>query len=301
MSAPANPIPARARSARIALLAADIKISHTLFALPWAVLATFMAAGGWPSLGRLGLILTCMISARTFAMTMNRLLDASLDARNPRTAGRAIPSGQLTYAFVATAMTLSVFTFLGSAAMFHALYGNAWPILLAPPVLIFVGAYPLMKRFTRLCHYYLGAALALAPVCAWVAIAARLDAPPLWMAAAVLLWTAGFDIIYACQDYAIDVAQGVFSVPAAMGIGPALWVARLTHATCLGMLILLGFSSPLLGTLYWIGVVLAGILLTVEHLIVHPRDLSRVNVAFFTLNGLLALTLAGLGIVDTFL
>src|SRR5688572_12747294 len=270
---------------RLRLLALDIKISHTVFAMPWAVLAAFLAAGGMPRPGQLLLILACMVTARTVAMAANRLLDANLDKLNPRTARRAIPSGVLSRSFYTFTLFACAAAFVTATAGFYLLYGNVWPVALSVPVLLFLCGYPLLKRFTRLCHYYLGAALALAPICAWVAIAGTLAAPPLWMAAAVLCWTAGFDIIYACQDYESDRATGVFSVPARLGIGPALWVARLTHAVCVAMLVALGFSTPLLGMLYWIGVGVATLLLIVEHAIVKPTDLSKVGLAFFTING----------------
>jgi 4-hydroxybenzoate polyprenyltransferase len=155
-----------------------------------------------------------------------------------------------------------------------------------------------MKRFTRLCHYYLGAALGLAPVCAYLAVAGMLSAEPLIMAGAVLCWTAGFDIIYACQDYASDLETGVASVPARVGIGRALWIARATHLLCLGLLVWLGIVSPQLSTFYFIGVGCAAALLVVEHSLVKPDDLSKVNVAFFTVNGVISLVLGTLGMMD---
>ncbi|MDB5330344.1 MAG: ubiA, partial [Phycisphaerales bacterium] len=148
------------------------------------------------------------------------------------------------------------------------------------------------------CHYYLGMCLALAPVCAWVAIRGTLGLPPIWMAGAVLTWTAGFDILYACQDYASDVACGVFSVPAKIGIGPALWVSRVTHLASVGMLVAVGMSSPHLGALYFTGVAIATTLLIVEQSLVRADDLSKLGLAFFTVNGIISLLLGTLGIVD---
>ena len=214
---------------KFVVLARDIKVSHTVFALPWAVLATFLAARGWPHPGQLLLILMCMVTARTVAMSANRLLDAELDAINPRTARRAIPSGALSRGLVLLVLVSCAIGFIASTAGFLAIYNNRWPLILSLPVLLFLAAYPLLKRFTRLCHYYLGAALALAPVCAWIAIRGDVALTPLLMAGAVLTWTAGFDIIYACQDYASDVEHGVFSVPSKFGIGAALWISRGTH------------------------------------------------------------------------
>jgi 4-hydroxybenzoate polyprenyltransferase len=286
--------------AKLTLFARDIKISHTVFALPFALLSTFLAAGGMPAAGKLLLILVCMVTARTVAMAANRLLDARLDAQNPRTAGRAIPSGRIPAGFYAGILAACAIAFVAATAGFWTLYRNPWPVILSVPVLLFLSGYPLLKRFTRLCHYYLGAALALAPVCAWVAVSGTVAAEPLWMAAAVLCWTAGFDIIYACQDHQSDLACGVFSVPAKIGIGPALWVARLTHVVSVAMLVMLGVWSPPLGTLYFVGVGAAIALLLVEHSLVKPHDLSKVNLAFFTFNGIISVLLGTLGIIDVF-
>ena len=291
---------------KLAIFAGDIKIAHTVFALPFALLSTFMAAhdlpGRVPRIGQLLLILACMFTARTIAMAVNRLLDAPLDAANPRTARRAIPSGALSQSFYVAVCLLCAAGFLAACYGFDALYSNPWPIRLSLPVLGFLSAYPLLKRFTRLCHYYLGAALALAPICAWVAVRGSLSAAPLFIAGAVACWTAGFDIIYACQDYACDVAGGLFSVPSRLGIGPALWVSRLTHAIAAGLLLALAtVASPPLGMLYLIGVGMAIALLVVEHSLVKADDLSRVGLAFFTINGIISVVLGTLGIVDLML
>ena len=288
---------------RLALFARDIKVSHSVFALPWAVLATFMAwdeVGRGELLGKLGLIVVCMVTARTVAMSANRILDAEIDKRNPRTAGRAIPSGKLTEAFFTVALVTSGGIFIAACAMFWFLFDNGWPLTLAVPVLLFVSAYPLLKRFSRLCHYYLGAALALAPVCAWIAVAGELAWPPVIMAVAVLAWTAGFDIIYACQDYASDMEHGVHSVPAKYGIARALWISRATHLVCVAALVALGWYAFQLSTLYFVGVGIAVALLVIEHALVRPDDLSKVGLAFFTVNGVISLVLGALGVVDVF-
>ena len=298
-AAPASPAPA-ALPAKLALFAADIKLSHTVFAMPFALLSTFLAASGWPWLGQLGLILLCMVTARTVAMASNRLLDARLDALNPRTAGRAIPSGGLSRGFFAGVLVACAIAFIASTALFGPIYHNWLPLILALPVLLFLASYPLLKRFTRLCHYYLGAALALAPVCAWIAIKGDVELPPILMAAAVLCWTAGFDIIYACQDCDSDCETGVVSVPAKLGVARALWVSRATHIVSLAMLIVLGLSVPQFGALYFTGVALAGALLVVEHSLVRPHDLSKVGLAFFTVNGIISVALGLLGILDVF-
>ena len=236
-------------------------------------------------------------------MAANRLLDAELDARNPRTAGRAIPSGRA----LAQRSTAPILARL-RVRLRRRDGGLLDPSTPTPgrscsrcPVLLFLCAYPLLKRFTRLCHYYLGAALALAPVCAWIAVTRRRSRwPPLLMAAAVLCWTAGFDIIYACQDYRATCATGVFSVPAKLGIGPALWVRRLTHVVCVALLMLLGCSRPRSAPLYFAGVAIAIVLLVVEHSARRPNDLSKVGLAFFTVNGIISLLIGTLGIIDVF-
>lgn len=294
----ASATPPRPLAAKLALFARDIKLSHTVFALPFALLATFLAAGGWPGLGRLGLIVACMITARTVAMSANRLMDAEIDRRNPRTAGRALPSGALTSAFILTVLLSCAALFCLSAAGFWYFYQNVWPVLLAPLILAYFLGYPLTKRFTRLCHYYLGASLALAPVCAWIAIAGTVARPAWLIAGAVLCWTAGFDILYACQDHAVDVAENLFSVPSRIGIPRALWIARVTHALSAAFLIALAMTTPQLRPLFPFGVAAAIALLIIEHSLVRATDLSRMNLAFFTINGIISMLLATLGIAD---
>ncbi len=288
---------------RMSVFAGDIKIAHTVFALPWAMLAVAVAARAHPgslSFGKIGLILICMATARTVAMSANRLLDARLDAQNPRTARRAIPSGALSIRFYAIMLALCAGAFIAGAAGFlH--YGNRWPLALSLPVLLFVSAYPLLKRFTRLCHYYLGAALGLAPLCAWLALTGQINSPPIFMALAVTSWTAGFDIIYACQDYQSDVALGIFSVPAKFGISGALWIGRLTHVFSVAMMLLVWKHAACLHELYLLGVAIAAVLLIVEHALVKPTNLARINLAFFTINGIISLVVGALGITDAML
>jgi len=303
---PAEPasVPPRLRgdssvAGKLTTLARDIKLSHTLFALPFALLATFLAANGYPGTGKLLLILLCMVTARTVAMSMNRLIDAELDSLNPRTQNRALPSGSLSSSFYMAVVILCSSAFIAATALFG-LYKNIWPVILSLPVLLFISAYPFLKRFTRLCHYYLGAALALAPICSWIAVKGNLELPPIIMAGAVLLWTAGFDIIYACQDYQSDLETKTFSIPARFGIKNALVISRITHTAAAALLIALGLIAPQLRTIYFIAVGLSILLLIYQHAIVKPHDLSRVNLAFFTLNGIISLLLGTLGIIDVF-
>lgn len=288
-------------SAQARAFASDIKLAHTVFAMPFALLSAFLAAGGAPPAGVLLLIVACMVLARSFAMGMNRLLDAELDARNPRTAGRALPAGRMTRRFAWAVVAACAVAFIAATALFGTIHGNWAPLAASTPVLAFVGAYPLLKRFTRWVHYYLGAALALAPLCAWVAVAGTLAPAPALLGLAVLCWTAGFDILYACQDVGSDRATGVHSMPARLGVGAALWVARATHALAAALLLALPAAAPGLGGLYLVGAGVAAILLTVEHRLVRADDLSKITLAFFTLNGMVSLVVGALGVADVLL
>jgi 4-hydroxybenzoate polyprenyltransferase len=293
--------PPASLAGKLRLFAGDIKIHHTVFAMPWAILSAVLAGrtfAGSLTTGKVFLVILCMVTARTVAMAANRIFDAELDAKNPRTARRALPSGALSRGFVATLLGLCCGGFIAASAAFEFFYHNPWPVALSVAVLIYLCAYPLMKRFTRLCHYYLGIALALAPVCAWVAVVGRIDWPPVVMFVIVAAWTAGFDIIYACQDYASDVVTGVVSVPAKMGISGALWVSRATHLLAAAMLIVLGHIVPQFRNFYFLGASLAIGLLIIEQSLVRPNDLSKVNLSFFTINGIISVVLATLGIVD---
>ena len=244
------------------------------------------------------LILVCMVAARTAAMGANRLLDARLDALNPRTRSRAIPSGRLTTAVRRYDDPRLERRVSARVRGFGVIYGNWLPTALGLPVLAFLCGYPLLKRFSSLCHYYLGAALALSPVCAWIAVSGTIAAEPFVMAAAVLCWTAGFDVIYATADAESDAATGVHSVPASLGIGPALWVSRATHVLAATLLVVLGVVSPNLSMPWFVACGLVAALLVVEHLLVRPDDLSKVGMAFFTVNGIISLLLGTTGIID---
>jgi 4-hydroxybenzoate polyprenyltransferase len=279
-----------------------IKFSHSVFALPFALLATFLAARpGLPSWGQFGLILVCMVAARSAAMTFNRIADARLDAANPRTARRPLPAGRIgtapAWAFFAAACV----AFLLGCAGFLRLYGNPWPLILSLPVLGVLCAYSYTKRFTRWSHVILGASIAISPVAAWVAInPATLGVSALLLMVAVTFWIGGFDVIYACQDVDFDRRTGLYSLPASVGVGGALWIARAFHFATVAALVGAGFTAGL-GAFYFAGVGCIATLLIVENALVSPRDLSRVNLAFFTINGVVGLILAGLGILDVYL
>jgi 4-hydroxybenzoate polyprenyltransferase len=299
-----NATPPLSLGTRLRVFAGDIKIAHTVFAMPWAILSAALAGRMFPeslTAGKILLILGCMVTARTVAMAANRLIDAELDAKNPRTARRAIPSGTLSRGFFAAILGVCCCGFVAATAGFEVLYRNPLPLIFAIPVLIYLCGYPYMKRFTRLCHYYLGVALALAPACAWIAVVGRINWPPVVMFAIVAAWTAGFDIIYACQDYQSDVETGVISAPAKMGIARALWLSRATHFLAGIMLVVLGVIVPEFRLFYWVGAGLAIVLLIVEQSLVKPTDLSKVNLSFFTINGIISIVVGALAIVDLML
>ncbi len=279
-----------------------IRFSHSVFALPFALVATFLAGRnrdtGLPALGQFLLILACMVFARCFAMTFNRIADARLDARNPRTADRHLPAGKITARQAWLFLIGTATAFAASCSCFWFVYANAWPLILSVPTLLLLAGYSYTKRFTTLAHFALGAAIAFSPAAAWIAIhPASLGPSTLLLTAAVLLWITGFDIIYACQDVDVDRREGLHSLPARLGIAPALLISRACHVLTVTALVGLGFSAGL-GWIYWSAVVFTAILLAAEQSVVSPRDLSRVNLAFFTLNGCVSLVLGAAAIAD---
>jgi len=277
---------------RVADYLSLVRFSHSVFALPFALCGAWLAAGGVPALRTLGLVVLCAVAARTAAMAFNRLADARLDARNPRTAQREIPAGRVGRGAASALVAGSAALFLAGAWLLNPLAG--W---LALPVLAVLLGYSLMKRVHWSAHLVLGLALGLAPLGAWIAVRGAIDssvAPVLWLSAAVLTWVAGFDLIYACQDAEFDRESGLHSIPARFGIARALALSALLHAGTLAALVLVGWSAGL-SFAWWAALALAGLLLLWEHRIVRPDDLSRVNTAFFTLNGWLGfLVFAGL-------
>jgi 4-hydroxybenzoate polyprenyltransferase len=269
------------RSTRITL--EMIKWEHSIFALPFALTAAILAANGWPPLRILLWIIVCMVSARSAAMAFNRWADARLDAANPRTAMRAIPAGQLSPGFVLAFTIIASCIFLLAAAML-----NRLTLELAPLALAVVLAYSYMKRLTRWSHLVLGLALGIAPSAAWIAVRGTLSPRILILTAIVILWVGGFDILYACQDFDHDRRSGLFSIPAAIGLQGAFWTARAMH---LGMVILLFVlvHAFTLGPVAAAGMGVVATLLVYEHSIISPKDLSRMNAAFFTLNGIISM------------
>ncbi len=272
-----------------------IKWEHSIFALPFALTGAVLAAGGWPPLRVLGWIVICMVAARSAAMAFNRLVDARLDAVNPRTAMRALPAGVLKGRFVGGFVMVATFVFVLGAAML-----NRLTLELAPVALAVILAYSYMKRVTRWSHLVLGIALGIAPSAAWIAVKGTLDPRILVLTLAVMLWVGGFDVLYACQDFEHDRKVGLNSVPQAFGVEAAFWIARGMH---LGMLLTLCWLILVfgLGKIAVVGVMLVALLLIYEHLIVSPRDMRRMNAAFFTLNGVISVAFFGFVAADVLL
>jgi 4-hydroxybenzoate polyprenyltransferase len=270
-----------------------IRFSHTLFALPFALLSAALA---WKQKDEFSLmeligILACMVFARSAAMAFNRLTDQEFDSLNPRTARRHLPAGQLSRASVWIFTLACSAGFIGSTFIFL-FRDNPWPAIFSIPLLAFILVYSYCKRFTSLSHFWLGASLMLAPIAAWIAICGLSSlATPLLLGLAVLFWVAGFDILYACQDVEFDQQARLFSIPSRLGIRASLRVALFCHISMLAFLVALWVVSPFLGWIYLTGVVLVGALLGYEHWLVRPDDLTRVNQAFFQVNGVISVGL----------
>jgi len=290
---------------RLRIWAEMIKFSHSVFALPFALMATFLAGrnlpGGRPTLLHVLLIVVCMVAARSVAMTFNRILDAAIDARNPRTQGRPLPAGKLTMAAAWVFLAVAGLTFAVACFSFYFLFQNPWPMLLGGPLLLYLCGYSFTKRFTKYTHFYLGSAIALSPIAAWIAVdPGSLSWPAVLLSAAVTLWIAGFDIIYACQDIEVDRRERLFSIPAKLGPAPALLITRFLHALTIVLLLLVGVTAEL-GWLHYAGVGTVALLLFLENRAVKPDDFSKVNLAFFTINGVVSLLMGACAIVDVLL
>jgi len=283
--APENPaVSTLLRNTRLTL--EMIKIEHTLFALPFAFLGAVLAANGLPTLRQLLWIVVAMVGARSTAMAFNRLADRRFDARNPRTAIRALPAGLLSVSFVWAFTIASAILFLLAAAML-----NRLTLILAPVALASVLLYSLTKRWTQFSHIVLGWCLSIAPTGAWIAVRGEFGSPvPLLLSLVVLLWTAGVDVLYACQDYEFDRSEGLHSIPARFGIAHALWISRGLHAGAFLALVALYLLSGL-GLLALIGVAATAALLLYQHRLVKADDLGRLNAAFFTTNAFVSVIL----------
>lgn len=272
-----------------------IKIEHSIFALPFALVAAFWAANGLPQWSTIALIIAAMVFARSAAMAYNRYLDADIDAKNPRTAIRSIPAGKLSKRYALSFTIVNALLFVVVCGLI-----NRLALWLSPLYLLVLLGYSWAKRFTSLCHIILGLALGLAPLGAWVAVTGELDVIPALLGGAVMLWTAGFDIIYACQDFEFDKTEGLFSIPAAFGIGGALIMSRLLHALAFSLLCWLGILMAQ-GVFYWIGITAVGVLLIYEHALVWGGNLRKVNMAFFLMNGMVSLLFGAMTIIGVLL
>ena len=284
---------------RVRVILEMIKFEHTVFALPFALISTVLAArtlpGGIPSARTIFWILAAMVGARSAAMAFNRIVDARYDAQNPRTASRAIPAGLLTFAQV------WVFTVASMVLFVYAAYQlNRLCLMLSPAALLSVLGYSFTKRFTSLSHLALGFGIGIAPIGAWIAVTGALHLVPVLLGAVVMLWIGGFDIIYALQDVDFDRQTGLHSLPKAIGKSAALLVSRLFHVLMLGLLVAIGVLAGL-HAVYFVGVAIVACLIAYEHSIVSPDDLSRVNLAFFTMNGWVGIILFAFVLLDRIL
>ena len=277
---------------KIKIILDMIKFEHTVFMLPFAIMSAFIASDGLPALDKFVWILVAMVGARSCAMAFNRLADAEIDKANPRTSMRAIPAGLIVKGAV------WAFTLVSAALLVFAAYKlNPLAFALSPVALVVIMGYSYTKRFTSLSHLWLGTSLSIAPIGAWIAIKGQFDWTPMLLGLAVLLWTAGFDIIYACQDFDFDRKHRLYSIPAKFGIRPALWISSVLHVVMVAVLLGVTLLTDL-GVVYLVGVGVVIVILIYEHAIVKPNDLSRVNLAFFTLNGMVSLVLMALSVVD---
>jgi 4-hydroxybenzoate polyprenyltransferase len=269
-----------------------VKLEHTVFALPFAYVGALLAVDGWPGWATMGWITLAMIGARTLAMGLNRLIDAELDARNPRTAGRELPTGAVSRGQALALCAVALVLFLAAVFQLDPAVRWLWPI----PVALFV-VYPYLKRVTWLCHLWLGASLGLAPVGAWVAITGQLPWQAWTLGGAVALWVAGFDLFYSLFDLEHDRAEGLHSWAVRFGERGAFAAARAMHAGVIALLVLAGLGLPV-GVAYWLGVAAVATLLGYEHSLVRPGDLRRLDAAFFTVNGVISVVFFAFVLVD---
>ena len=272
-----------------------IKFEHTIFALPFAFASALVAADGIPSMKIIGWILVAMVGARSAAMTFNRIVDAKIDALNPRTSSRALPKGLI------SSQAVWIFTIISASLLVLAAYKlNRLAFVLSPLALSAILIYSYTKRFTSLSHLWLGLCLGIAPVGAWIAVTGRMDFAPMVLSAAVIFWTAGFDIIYSMQDLEFDSQMGLFSLPSRIGPERSLLVSRLLHTGMITLLIWFGLLCKM-GAVYYGGIGFVGLFLIYEQSLVSAKDISRVNTAFFTMNGCVSIAIFLFVAVDVLL
>lgn len=270
------------KKSKASLFLETIKFEHTIFALPFAYIALFLVSGGWPSISNLVWITLAMAGARTFGMGVNRIIDARIDAANPRTAQRALASGKLSMAEAIAFVAIAFAVFIVAVYQLSEWAGYLWP-----PVIFMMTVYPYFKRFTWLCHLGLGLTYLMVPSGVWMAVANEISLSSVVLSLAAMFWVTGFDLIYACQDVEVDRKQGLNSLPAKFGVAAGLNIAKVMHVFTVSALAVAGVTLDA-GPLYYAGLALAAAILFYEHRLVSPKDLSKLNAAFFTMNGVMS-------------
>jgi len=277
---------------RIKIFLEMIKFAHTIFALPFAFTAAVLAARGLPTAEQTFWIVVAMVGARTAAMGLNRIIDAEIDAKNPRTSNRAIPAGLIGKG------TVFIFAMIGIVLLFYAAYSlNPLCLYLSPLILFFLVLYSYCKRFTALAHIVLGITIAFAPLGAWVAIQGRIEQPAILLAGSVVFWLAGFDTLYALQDLDFDRANGLHSIPVRLGVNGSLWIARIFHLVMLGLMLAL-YGTMHLGSFFLAGVGITALLLFYEHWLLRTGDLTKLDMAFFNMNGYISINIFVFTLID---
>lgn len=275
------------------LLARMVKIEHSIFALPFAYLGMVWAAGGWPGWKTFTALTVAMVAVRSFAMAVNRLVDLPIDSKNPRTQTRPLVTGELGVAETRVFIALSAMIFVGACALLNPLC-----LALSPVALVWSALYSFTKRFTALCHFFLGSVLGLAPLAGWLSVTPEVAMAPVLLALGVVFWVGGFDILYACQDVDFDQAEGLHSLPASAGIPAALSLSTMSHVVT-GIFFLLAGWAASAGLIYAGSCLAVAAVLLLEHRLISPQDMSRVNLAFFTMNGFVAVLLFAGAVADT--
>jgi 4-hydroxybenzoate polyprenyltransferase len=269
-----------------------VKIEHSIFALPFAYMGAFLAAGGWPGLYNMVVLTVAMVAVRSFAMAFNRYADLDIDSQNPRTQKRELVTGELSTRFTLVFIAGTAVVFVAACALMNSLC-----LLLSPVALVMAASYSFCKRFTYWCHFVLGSVLGLAPVAGWICVTPSISLPSVLLFCGVTLWVAGFDLLYASQDADFDREHDLWSIPARLGIPAALGISTLSHAVAAAFFLLAGWAANL-GGVYFTVAALVGVTLMAEHLLVKPDDMSRVNVAFFTMNGVISVVLFIATVID---
>ncbi|KAF5045206.1 4-hydroxybenzoate octaprenyltransferase [anaerobic digester metagenome] len=280
---------------KIVLLARMVKIEHSIFALPFAYLGMLWAAGGWPGWRVFIALTVAMVAVRSFAMAVNRLADLPIDAKNPRTLTRPLVTGEIGVAETRVFIAASAAVFVVACWFLNPLC-----LMLSPAALVWSGLYSFTKRFSALCHFFLGSVLGLAPLAGWLAVSPAVEMAPVLLALGVTFWVGGFDILYACQDVEFDRSAGLHSLPAKLGVGPALAVSTFSHVVTSLFFLLAGWASGA-GLVYLAFCLVVAAILLLEHRLISEHDMSRVNLAFFTLNGFVAVFLFAGAVLDTVL